>query len=83
MKALAVLSVGGLLWTVGGCMGQADGASSANDDVNVSETSDAGDTSGTSEASQFDAVVEFYDTRFNIGFTRQEKSDLVAFLRSL
>jgi len=29
------------------------------------------------------SVVEFYDTRFHIGFSRQEKSDLVAFLRSL
>ena len=29
------------------------------------------------------SVVEFYNTRFNIGFTKQEKSDLVAFLRSL
>jgi cytochrome c peroxidase len=29
------------------------------------------------------AVVDFYDSRFHIGFTRQEKSDLVAFLRSL
>jgi cytochrome c peroxidase len=28
-------------------------------------------------------VVDFYDTRFHIGFTKQEKSDLVAFLRSL
>jgi cytochrome c peroxidase len=28
-------------------------------------------------------VVEFYDTRFNIGFTAQEKSDLIAFLQSL
>jgi cytochrome c peroxidase len=28
-------------------------------------------------------VVEFYDTRFSIGFTEQEKSDLVAFLRAL
>ena len=28
-------------------------------------------------------VVDFYDTRFNIGFTRQEKADLVAFLRAL
>jgi cytochrome c peroxidase len=28
-------------------------------------------------------VVEFYNTRFNIGFSEQEKSDLVAFLRSL
>jgi hypothetical protein len=34
-------------------------------------------------AADLDAVVEFYNTRFNIGFTRQEKSDLVAFLRSL
>jgi cytochrome c peroxidase len=34
-------------------------------------------------AADLDAVVEFYDTRFNIGFTRQEKSDMVAFLRSL
>jgi hypothetical protein len=29
------------------------------------------------------SVVEFYNTRFHIGFTKQEKSDLVAFLRSL
>jgi cytochrome c peroxidase len=29
------------------------------------------------------AVVDFYDTRFHIGFTKQEKSDLVAFLSSL
>ena len=28
-------------------------------------------------------VVDFYDSRFAIGFTAQEKSDLVAFLRSL
>jgi cytochrome c peroxidase len=28
-------------------------------------------------------VVDFYDSRFNIGFTRQEKLDLVAFLNSL
>jgi hypothetical protein len=28
-------------------------------------------------------VVDFYDTRFNIGFTEQEKSDLVAFLQCL
>jgi hypothetical protein len=34
-------------------------------------------------AADLDAVVEFYDTRFTIGFTKQEKSDLVAFLRTL
>jgi hypothetical protein len=34
-------------------------------------------------AADLDAVVDFYDTRFNIGFTAQEKSDLVAFLRAL
>jgi cytochrome c peroxidase len=34
-------------------------------------------------AADLDAVVEFYNTRFNINFTAQEKSDLVAFLRSL
>jgi hypothetical protein len=28
-------------------------------------------------------VVNFYDTRFRIGFTAQEKQDLIAFLRSL
>jgi len=28
------------------------------------------------------SVVEFYNTRFHIGFIKQEKSDLVAFLRS-
>ncbi len=34
-------------------------------------------------AKDLDAVVDFYDGRFHIGFTQQEKSDLVAFLRSL
>ena len=34
-------------------------------------------------AADLDAVVDFYNTRFHIGFTAQEKSDLVAFLRSL
>ena len=34
-------------------------------------------------ASDLQAVVEFDDTRFGIGFTPQEKSDLIAFLRSL
>jgi len=28
-------------------------------------------------------VLDFYDTRFNIGFTAREKSDLIAFLQSL
>lgn len=28
-------------------------------------------------------VVDFYDTRFGIGFSKQEKADLVAFLKSL
>jgi cytochrome c peroxidase len=34
-------------------------------------------------AATFSDVVDFYDSRFNIGFTAQEKSDLIAFLRSL
>jgi len=34
-------------------------------------------------AGDLQAVVDFYDTRFAIGFTPQEKADLVAFLRSL
>jgi len=34
-------------------------------------------------AEDLDAVVDFYDERFVIGFTKQEKSDLIAFLRSL
>jgi len=34
-------------------------------------------------AKDLDAVVEFYDERFTIRLTRQEKVDLVAFLRSL
>jgi hypothetical protein len=29
------------------------------------------------------AVIDFYNTRFNIGITRQATSDRVAFLRSL
>jgi cytochrome c peroxidase len=34
-------------------------------------------------ASSLQEAVDFYDTRFNIGFTNQEKADLVAFLRAL
>ena len=34
-------------------------------------------------ADDLEAVVDFYDTRFHIGFTRQQRSDLVAFLRAL
>jgi cytochrome c peroxidase len=34
-------------------------------------------------AATLDDVVIFYDNRFTIGFTPQEKADLVAFLRSL
>jgi len=28
-------------------------------------------------------VVNFYDQRFNVGFTEQQKEDLVAFLKTL
>ncbi len=34
-------------------------------------------------APDLNTVVDFYDTRFGIGFTPDEKADLVAFLRSL
>ena len=34
-------------------------------------------------ADTLEDAVNFYDTRFNIGFTAQEKADLVAFLKSL
>jgi cytochrome c peroxidase len=34
-------------------------------------------------AADLAAVVDFYDQRFQIGFTAQEKSDLIAFLRTL
>jgi cytochrome c peroxidase len=34
-------------------------------------------------AASLDAVVNFYDVRFTIGLTGQEKADLIAFLRSL
>lgn len=34
-------------------------------------------------AATLEDVVDFYDTRFSIGFTAQEKADLVAFLRTL
>ncbi len=34
-------------------------------------------------AATLDDAVDFYDTRFGIGFTRKEKSDLVAFLKTL
>ena len=34
-------------------------------------------------AKDLQTVVEFYESRFGIGFTQQEKDDLVAFLRTL
>lgn len=34
-------------------------------------------------AADLNAAVDFYDTRFSIGFTAQEKADLVAFLAAL
>jgi cytochrome c peroxidase len=34
-------------------------------------------------AKDLNAVVSFYDARFNIGFTAEEKADLVAFLQAL
>lgn len=34
-------------------------------------------------AATLEQAVDFYDTRFNLGLTPQEKADLVAFLRSL
>lgn len=34
-------------------------------------------------ASMLDDVIQFYDQRFGIGFTAQEKSDIVAFLKTL
>jgi cytochrome c peroxidase len=34
-------------------------------------------------AKTLEEVVEFYDSRFGIGFTSQEKADLAAFLRTL
>jgi cytochrome c peroxidase len=34
-------------------------------------------------AATLEEVVDFYDSRFNIGFTAQEKADLVAFLSAL
>jgi cytochrome c peroxidase len=34
-------------------------------------------------AATFEDVLTFYDTRFNMGLTAQEKSDLIAFLHSL
>jgi hypothetical protein len=34
-------------------------------------------------AQTLEDVVNFYDSRFNVGFTEQEKSDLIAFLKTL
>jgi hypothetical protein len=34
-------------------------------------------------AKDFDAVIDFYEDRFHIGFTKQERQDIIAFLRSL
>ena len=34
-------------------------------------------------AHSFEDVVNFYDQRFGIGFTDQEKEDLIAFLQTL
>ena len=34
-------------------------------------------------AKDLEAVIDFYDERFGIGFTEQEKADLLAFLKTL
>ena len=34
-------------------------------------------------AATIEDVVDFYETRFNLGLTAREKADLVSFLRSL
>lgn len=34
-------------------------------------------------AATLEDVVNFYDARFHAGFTKREKADLVAFLRTL
>jgi len=34
-------------------------------------------------AADLNAVVDFYNQRFNIGLSAQERADLVAFLRTL
>jgi cytochrome c peroxidase len=34
-------------------------------------------------AAGLNAVVNFYDTRFGVGLTEDEKADLIAFLRTL
>jgi len=34
-------------------------------------------------AADLDAVVDFYEDRFHIGFSKQDRADLIAFLRSL
>jgi cytochrome c peroxidase len=34
-------------------------------------------------ASDLGAVVDFYNQRFGIGFTEEERADLIAFLRTL
>ena len=37
----------------------------------------------TDSAAELKAVIAFYDTRFNVGFTKHEERDLTAFLRAL
>ena len=34
-------------------------------------------------ADDIEDVIEFYNKRFNVGFTPQEKDDLIAFLKTL
>ena len=34
-------------------------------------------------AATLDEAIDFYESRFNLGLTPQEKSDLIAFLRAL
>jgi cytochrome c peroxidase len=34
-------------------------------------------------AADLESVLDFYDTRFSIGFTDQEKADLIEFLKAL
>ena len=64
MKALAVLSVGGLLWTTAGCMDQ---TGTASDAVNATEATDATDTGTASDASDTDTASQFDEVVAQIG----------------
>ncbi|HEU4734904.1 MAG TPA: hypothetical protein VFT22_43730, partial [Kofleriaceae bacterium] len=57
MKALALVSLGGMLWTGAGCLDGGDQADDATSASEVGDASEAGEASEATELTQYDEVV--------------------------